>query len=296
MNQEVALMPMIPVLPEGHSRQSLDRYLEAIRQIPILKPEEERELFRRYREEGDLLSAQKIILAHLRFVVYIARGYQNYGLPLADLVQEGNMGLMKAVRHFDPARGVRLITFAVYWIRAEIQEFVIRNWKLVKVATTKAQRRLFFNLRRHLHSTGSLTHEETRQIAQDLEVSLSDVQTMEIRLRAQDESFSAESGTDGRDEPHPRAPEDYLRAADADPLERLESEDSERHQHARLAQALSSLDARSRDIVEQRWLRPEGKSPLKALAERYGISVERVRQIEAKTIAQLRRELEAPAA
>ncbi|EQD48780.1 RNA polymerase, sigma 32 subunit, RpoH [mine drainage metagenome] len=294
MNQELALISPLPELAGDHSRQSLDRYLEAIRQVPILKPQEERELFRRYQEEADLLSAQKIILAHLRFVVYIARGYRNYGLPLADLIQEGNIGLMKAVRHFDPERGVRLITFAVHWIRAEIHEFIIRNWRLVKVATTKAQRRLFFNLRRHLGPTGSLTSRETKQIAKDLKVSPTDVKTMELRLKGQDVSFAATSATDGQEDPHAWAPEEYLTATDADPLESLESTDLDRARHEQLSRALSSLDARSRDIVEQRWLRPEGKSPLKVLAERYGISVERVRQIEAKTLGQLRSQLEAP--
>ncbi|MHB1543940.1 MAG: RNA polymerase sigma factor RpoH [Gammaproteobacteria bacterium] len=292
MNQELALISPIPELTGDHSRQSLDRYLEAIRQVPILKPEEERELFRRYKEEADLLSAQKIILTHLRFVVYIARSYRNYGLPLADLVQEGNMGLMKAVRHFDPERGVRLITFAVHWIRAEIHEFIIRNWRLVKVATTKAQRRLFFNLRRHLGQSGSLTTQEAEKIAQDLNVSPHDVETMEMRLKGQDVSFAATSASDGREGPRTWAPEEYLTAQDSDPLESLESEDLDRDRHEQLTRALQSLDARSRDIVEQRWLKPEGKSPLKVLAERYGISVERVRQIEAKTLGQLRTQLE----
>ncbi len=293
MNQELALVSPIPELAGDHSRQSLDRYLEAIRQIPILKPEEERELFRRYHDEADLLSAQKLILAHLRFVVYIARSYRNYGLPLADLIQEGNIGLMKAVRHFDPKRGVRLITFAVHWIRAEIHEFIIRNWRLVKVATTKAQRRLFFNLRRHLGQSGSLTAQETSQIAQDLNVSPHDVETMETRLKGLDVSFAAHPAADGQEESHTWAPEDYLAAPDADPFELLESDDLERNRHERLTHALESLDARSREIVEARWLKPEGKSPLKALADRYGISVERVRQIEAKTLGQLRSQLEA---
>ncbi len=292
MNQELALISPIPELAGDHSRQSLDRYLQAIRQIPILKPEEERALFRSYREEADLLSAQKIILAHLRFVVYIARSYRNYGLPLADLVQEGNIGLMKAVRHFDPERGVRLITFAVHWIRSEIHEFIIRNWRLVKIATTKAQRRLFFNLRRHLGQTGSLTTEEAAQIAQDLKVSPGDVQVMETRLKGQDISFSAGPGPEGGEESHTAAPEDYLTAPNADPLESLEAQDLDRDRHERLSRALRSLDARSRDIVKERWLNPDGKPPLKALAERYGISVERVRQIEAKTLGQLRDHLE----
>jgi RNA polymerase sigma-32 factor len=287
MNQDVGYSQAITQSP----RQSFEAYLKAIRRIPVLSADEERELFRRYRQEGDLFSAQKLILSNLRFVVYIAKSYRNYGLPMGDLVQEGNIGLMKAVKHFNPERGVRLISFAVHWIRAEIHEFIIRNWRLVKIATTKAQRRLFFNLRKHLKGPGGLSAAEAEAIAQDLKVSPAEVRHMETRFLGHEVSLDGSPDTpDG--EASPRAPLEWLAdETSLDPVDALEQEDSAQHHHRNLEDALHKLDDRSREIVRSRWLGTGEKPPLKVLAERFGISVERVRQIESSALGRLRREL-----
>ncbi len=288
MNQELEAFQAITQSPQ----QSLEAYLKAIRRIPVLSPDEERELFRRYRQDGDLFSAQKLVLSNLRFVVYIARSYRNYGLPMGDLVQEGNIGLMKAVKHFNPERGVRLISFAVHWIRAEIHEFIIRNWRLVKIATTKAQRRLFFNLRKHLKGPGSLTAAEAARIAQDLRVSPAEVHHMETRLLGHEISLNGRTDAAGEEMESPRAPIEWLAdETSRDPESLLEQADSERHEHRSLEAALEKLDDRSREIVRARWLGSSEKPALKVLAERFGISVERVRQIEAKALGRLRQEL-----
>jgi RNA polymerase sigma-32 factor len=288
MNQELEALQTVT----QSSQQSLEGYLKAIRHIPLLSADEERELFHRYRQDGDLFSAQKLILSNLRFVVYIARSYRNYGLPMEDLIQEGNIGLMKAVKHFNPERGVRLISFAVHWIRSEIHEFIIRNWRLVKIATTKAQRRLFFNLRKHLKAPGSLTAAEAARIAQDLKVSPTEVHHMEARFLGHEVSLDRQTGTTAEEAESSRSPIEWLAdETSRDPQSLLEQADSERHEHRSLEAALEKLDDRSREIVRARWLGSDEKPALKVLAEHFGISVERVRQIEAKALGRLRQEL-----
>ena len=261
---------------------SLDHYIQAVRAVPVLSREEEHELAVRLREDDDLEAAQRLILSHLRFVVHIARGYTGYGLPLSDLVQEGNVGLMKAVKRFDPKVGVRLVSFAVHWIRAEIHEYVLKNWRLVKVATTKAQRKLFFNLRKAKTSLGWLSSDETQAVADDLGVSASEVTRMERRLAGRDVSFDG-SPTD-EDE---YAPVAYLPSPDSDPADVVEEADWQADSRQRLGHALAELDDRSRDIVKRRWL-SEKKATLHELAAEYGVSAERIRQIEANAMRKLR--------
>jgi RNA polymerase sigma-32 factor len=261
---------------------SLDHYLQAVNALPMLSAEEERELAVRLREHDDLDAARRLVLSHLRFVVHIARGYVGYGLPLSDLIQEGNVGLMKAVRRFDPGVGVRLVSFAVHWIRAEIHEYVLRNWRLVKVATTKAQRKLFFNLRKAKKHLGWLTREETEAVAKDLGVSAREVTEMEQRLNGQDLSF----------DPDPEAEDDYapvtyLPSPNGDPADSVERDDWESDAHDRLDLALEKLDDRSRDILARRWL-ADDKATLHELASEYDVSAERIRQIEANAIGKLR--------
>ncbi len=268
---------------------SLDHYIQTVNATPVLSAEQEQVLARRLRDDGDLDAARELIVAHLRFVVHIARGYMGYGLPLGDLVQEGNVGLMKAVKRFDPDVGVRLVSFAVHWIRAEIHEFVIRNWRLVKVATTKAQRKLFFNLRKSRKHLGWLSQEETEAVAADLGVSAREVTEMEKRLSGSDVTFDA-NPSDEDD----YAPVAYLPSPDADPAQAIEAADWEADQHERLSAALDSLDERSRNIVMRRWL-AEGKSTLHELADEYGVSAERIRQIEAAAIRKLKTSLGAAA-
>ena len=239
---------------------------------------------RRLQDAHDLEAARQLVLSHLRFVVHIARGYIGYGLPMGDLVQEGNVGLMKAVKRFDPDVGVRLVSFAVHWIRAEIHEYVLRNWRLVKIATTKAQRKLFFNLRRLKKNLAWLTDAETRAVAQDLGVSPAEVTEMEKRLAARDLSFDPLPDSDDEDSYSPAV---YLRAADADPSALVEREEWEDTTADRLGVALEGLDARSRDILKSRWMSGE-KATLHELAERYGVSAERIRQLEANAIKKLR--------
>ncbi|HEX3836032.1 MAG TPA: RNA polymerase sigma factor RpoH [Steroidobacteraceae bacterium] len=271
---------------------SLDAYIDRVSRIPVLSREQEHDLALRYRADDDLDAARKLVLSHLRFVVHIARGYTGYGLPMGDLIQEGNVGLMKAVKRFDPAVNVRLVSFAVHWVRAEIHEYVLRNWRLVKVATTKAQRKLFFNLRRMKKNLSWLTHEETVAVAKDLGVTTAEVTEMEQRLSARDMSFDPTPDSDDEDPSY--SPASYLPAPAADPAEAVEAEEWESVTHANLQSALEKLDARSRDILVSRWT-GEGKSTLHELADRYQVSAERIRQIETQAMGKLKG-LMAPAA
>jgi RNA polymerase sigma-32 factor len=264
---------------------SLDAYLDRVSRIPVLSREEERALAERFRSQGDLQAARHLVLSHLRFVVHIARGYSGYGLPVGDLIQEGNVGLMKAVKRFDPALNVRLVSFAVHWIRAEIHEYVLRNWRLVKIATTKAQRKLFFNLRRMKKNLTWLSAEETAAVARDLGVTESEVTEMEKRLAARDLSFDPTPEADDEETYSPAA---YLPAPDSDPAVSVEDAESADDSSTRLKSALGRLDPRSRDIVEQRWMSDDNKATLHELAEKYGVSAERIRQIEASALGKLR--------
>jgi RNA polymerase sigma-32 factor len=263
---------------------SLDAYLERVSRIPVLARDEERELAERFRRQGDLAAARQLVLSHLRFVVHIARGYSGYGLPVGDLIQEGNIGLMKAVKRFDPSMNVRLVSFAIHWIRAEIHEYVLRNWRLVKIATTKAQRKLFFNLRRLKKNLTWLSAEETAAVARDLGVSPGEVTEMEKRLAARDLSFDPAPEADDEELYSPAA---YLPAPDADPAEQVEDAESAETSANRLQGALSRLDARSRDIVQRRWM-SDDKATLHELAGQYGVSAERIRQIESSALGKLR--------
>lgn len=265
---------------------NLESYVHAIHAIPVLEAEEERELAERLKYEDDLEAARKLILHNLRFVVKVARGYNGYGLPLGDLVQEGNVGLMKAVKRFDPDMNVRLISFAVHWIRAEIHEFILRNWKIVKIATTKAQRKLFFNLRSGKQRLGWLNHEEAQSMADDLGVSTAEVLEMEKRLSAADVSFDMTSDHDDEDGAS-FSPSQYLAAESADPAEVLEAEEWDAYTRDRFTDALAGLDARSRDILASRWL-VEEKATLHELAEKYKVSAERIRQLENAAVSKLR--------
>jgi RNA polymerase sigma-32 factor len=263
---------------------SLDAYIQAVGSIPVLSREDEQALSRRFREEEDLEAARDLVMAHLRFVVHIAKGYQGYGLPLNDLIQEGNVGLMKAVKRFDPDFGVRLVSFAVHWIRAEIHEFVLRNWRIVKVATTKAQRKLFFNLRKAKKSLAWLSHEETQAVAKDLGVSPAEVTEMERRLSSRDAVF--DPGPDPKDDDRVFSPAAYLPSPDSDPAVLVEKVDFHDDATTRMRDALTTLDDRSRHILESRWL-TEDKQTLHQLADQYGVSAERIRQIEANAIKKL---------
>ena len=269
---------------------SLDAYIQAVGAIPVLSKEDEQALSRRFREEDDLQAARELVMAHLRFVVHIAKGYTGYGLPLADLIQEGNVGLMKAVKRFDPSFDVRLVSFAVHWIRAEIHEYVLRNWRIVKVATTKAQRKLFFNLRKAKKSLAWLSHDETNAVAKDLGVSPKEVTEMERRLTARDTIF--DPVPDSRDDERAFSPAAYLPAPNSDPAHLVESTDWHDDATTRMADAIETLDDRSRHIVESRWL-SDNKLTLHELADEYGVSAERIRQIEANAIKKLRARMEA---
>jgi len=263
---------------------SLDAYIDRVSRIPVLSKEDEVALATRFRTEADLDAARQLVLSHLRFVVHIARGYLGYGLPMGDLVQEGNVGLMKAVKRFDPAVGVRLVSFAVHWIRAEIHEYVLRNWRLVKVATTKSQRKLFFNLRRMKKNLTWLSEEETKAVARDLGVEVSDVREMEQRLSARDISFDP---TPESDEEDTYSPAMYLPASHADPAIEVEREEWDEDSSDRLSIALEKLDERSRNILKRRWM-TDDKATLHELADEYGISAERVRQVETNAISKLK--------
>jgi RNA polymerase sigma-32 factor len=264
---------------------SIDAYMDAVSRVPVLSRDEEIALATHFKNELDLDAARQLVLAHLRFVVHIARGYTGYGLPVSDLIQEGNIGLMKAVKRFDPSVGVRLVSFAVHWIRAEIHDYVIRNWRLVKVATTKAQRKLFFNLRKSKKSLGWLNAAETQAIANDLGVSPAEVTQMEQRLSAKDVAFDLSPDAD--DEEESFAPAAYLAASQADPSVVLEEAQWEDHSNLRLSQALDVLDARSRDIITRRWLKDD-KPTLHDLAAQYQVSAERIRQIETQALDKLK--------
>ena len=263
---------------------SFDAYAERVSRIPVLSREEELELATRFRRDNDLDAARALVMSHLRFVLHIARGYSGYGLPIGDLVQEGNVGLMKAVKRFEPEMGVRLVSFAVHWIRAEIHDYVLRNWRLVKVATTKAQRKLFFNLRRMKKNLAWLTHEETQAVARDLGVEPAEVTEMEQRLAARDLSFDPAPESD---EEESYGPSMYLPAPDSDPAAAVESSEWDADLRERLTGAVARLDARSQDILQRRWIN-EDKATLHDLAEEYGVSAERIRQIEAAAIKRLR--------
>jgi RNA polymerase sigma-32 factor len=264
---------------------SFEAYAQRVSQIPVLDREQEQQLATRFRQDNDLDAARQLVVSHLRFVMHIARGYAGYGLPMGDLVQEGNVGLMKAVKRYDPTQGVRLVSFAVHWIRAEIHDYVLRNWRLVKIATTKAQRKLFFNLRRMKKNLGWLTQEETQAVAKDLGVSASEVTEMEQRLAARDMSF--DPAPEGDDEERYYGPAQYLPSPDADPAEQAESTEWDADVRDRLATAVAGLDARSQDILRRRWLAEE-KPTLHDLADQYGVSAERIRQIEAAAIKRVR--------
>jgi RNA polymerase sigma-32 factor len=290
-NAQTALIAQHAGLAIAGPIGSFDAYLERVSRIPVLDREHEQQLAIRFRRDNDLDAARELVLSHLRFVVHIARGYAGYGLPMNDLVQEGNIGLMKAVKRFDPDVGVRLVSFAVHWIRAEIHEYVLRNWRLVKVATTKAQRKLFFNLRRLKTNLSWLTADETRAVAADLGVSPAEVTEMERRLSARDLSFDAAPDADEEDS---YGPASYLPAADADPAEQVETEQWNSSSSRNLSAAMERLDERSRSILQRRWMN-EDKATLHELAAEYGVSAERIRQIEAGAMTRLRALLPATA-
>lgn len=261
---------------------SLEAYIARVNQMPMLSAEEEYTLAKQFREQNDLDAARRLVMSHLRFVVSIARGYSGYGLPQADLIQEGNIGLMKAVKRFNPEIGVRLVSFAVHWIRAEIHEFIIRNWRIVKIATTKAQRKLFFNLRKASKRLGWFSNEEISSVAKQLNVSEEDVRTMEARLNSHDESFDLAPGEDDD-----YAPVLHIEDARYEPSHLLEASDYADNREHKLQKALQKLDARSKEILQQRWL-TEKKATLQELAKKYGISAERIRQLEQSAMLKLK--------
>jgi len=271
-------------LPVLAAAGRLETYIQTVNRHPLLTQEQEREFARRFRREGDLEAAGQLVLSHLRVVVAVARGYLGYGLPQSDLIQEGNIGLMKAVKRFDPERGVRLVSFALHWIRAEMHEYVLRNWRIVKIATTKAQRKLFFNLRSLKQSFNSLGVEEVKAVAKQLGVKPSEVVEMETRLTGRD--IAIEPAGDDEDEAY--SPIAYLAAEDAEPGRLLEHEETDRLRGSGLAKALASLDARSRRIVEARWLNETEPATLHDLAAEFGVSAERIRQVEAKALARMK--------
>ena len=281
MQATLSLPAQFPVpMPAG----SLDTYIQTVNRFALLTLEQEQQLARQYRDKEDLGAARELVLSHLRLVVSVARGYLGYGLPHADLIQEGNIGLMKAVKRYDPDRGVRLVSFAIHWVKAEMHEYILRNWRLVKVATTKAQRKLFFNLRSMKRGLGTLSPEDVGRMARELKVKPEEVSEMEMRLAGQEMTFEA----DEDDESY--APVNYLAAdANAEPSKVLEAEQSERLRAEGLAKALDSLDARSRRIVESRWLQEKGGLTLHDLAAEFKVSAERIRQIEAKALEKMRK-------
>ena len=278
----------LPVaVPMPMAAGSLEAYIRTINRFPVLSAEEERSLALRYRESDDLDAARQLVLSHLRLVVAIARGYLGYRLPHADLIQEGNIGLMKAVKRFDPARGVRLVSFAIHWIKAEMHEFILRNWRLVKVATTKAQRKLFFNLRSMRSGLAPLSVDDVRRIATALKVKPEEVTEMESRLSGRDIAFETDDDEDSY------APVNYLAADhEAEPSRLLEAEETERLRADGLRTALARLDERSRRIIEARWLREEDAATLHDLAGELGVSAERIRQIEAKALEKMRKSMD----
>jgi RNA polymerase sigma-32 factor len=272
-------------LPVNLSVGTFDAYLNLVRQMPRLSAEQERELTIKYRDHDDLEAARELVMTNLRFVVHVARGYSGYGLSMPDIIQEGNVGLMKAVKRFDPDMGVRLVSFAVHWIKAEIHEYVIKNWGIVKIATTKTQRKLFFNLRKSKRDLGWLSNDEAKAIAQDLDVELSAVYEMEKRLGSPDMSF--DMPVDESADENITAPANYLQQHNADPAILLENADWGGHKQDLLAEAMATLDERSLDIVSSRWL-AEKKATLHDLADRYHVSAERIRQLEQNAMKKLR--------
>lgn len=266
-------MSMALAVPTG----SIDGYMSTVSAVPVLSVEDEQALAHKYRDQDDLEAARQLVMAHLRFVVHIARSYSGYGLPQADLIQEGNIGLMKAVKRFDPNVGVRLVSFAVHWIKAEIHEYVLKNWRIVKVATTKAQRKLFFNLRSKKKSLNWLNNAEVKAVADDLGVKPEEVRRMEGRLNARDAAFDAPAQDDESESAY--APIHYLEANNADPAQEVEQQQWQGQRQERLRFALKALDERSQDILQQRWLSDQ-KATLHDLADKYGISAERIRQLE----------------
>ncbi len=275
---------VINSLPVPSALGSLDAYINAVHKVAVLTVEEEQALARRFAYDSDLAAARHLVMSHLRFVVHVARGYNGYGLQLGDLIQEGNIGLMKAVKRFDPTQGVRLVSFAVHWIRAEMHEFILRNWRIVKVATTKAQRKLFFNLRKSKKRLGWMNDKEVQTVAKDLGVPAAVVREMESRLGGKDVAFDAPSDNEDDLRPSPIA---YLVDHNADPSDTLEIENQEESDHDALHQGLARLDTRSRDIIQRRWLNDD-KATLQELADEYGVSAERVRQVEANAMKKMR--------
>ncbi|MFY2763783.1 RNA polymerase sigma factor RpoH [Arenimonas sp. MALMAid1274] len=271
-------------LPIPSALGSLDAYISAVNRVPVLTVEDEQALARKFRDEEDLDAAKALVVSHLRFVVHVARGYQGYGLGMGDLIQEGNIGLMKAVKRFDPDQGVRLVSFAVHWVRAEMHEFILRNWRIVKVATTKAQRKLFFNLRKSKKRLGWMNDAEVTAVAKDLNVSKREVLEMESRLSGRDVGFDAPDEDNDNAPPSPVA---YLRDASDDPAMAYERESHEDDQLELLRDGLAELDQRSRDILKRRFL-GEPKATLQELADEYGVSAERIRQIEANALKKMR--------
>lgn len=277
-----SLQPVHALVPGAN----LEAYVHSVNSIPLLSPEQERELAERLFYQQDLEAARQMVLAHLRFVVHIAKSYSGYGLAQADLIQEGNVGLMKAVKRFNPEMGVRLVSFAVHWIKAEIHEFILRNWRIVKVATTKAQRKLFFNLRKSKTRLGWMNAAEVSAVAKDLNVSEREVMEMESRLSGRDIGFDAP--TDEDNEHAPPSPAAFLVANDEDPSMAYERADSEDNQMQLLREGLAELDARSRDIIRRRWLDADSKVTLQELADEYGVSAERIRQVEANALKKMK--------
>ena len=286
-----ATLPLTASVPVPMPTGSLEAYISTVNRFPLLSAEEERSLAKRLRDHNDLDAARQLILSHLRLVVAVARGYLGYGLPHADLIQEGNIGLMKAVKRFDPERNVRLVSFAIHWIKAEMHEYILRNWRLVKVATTKAQRKLFFNLRSMKTGLAPMTSKDVERIATELRVKPEEVTEMETRLTGQEVAFEAD-----HDDEEAYAPVHYLAAdRDAEPLQVLEAKQAEERKTAGLESALTSLDPRSRRIIEARWLREKDGLTLHDLAAEFNVSAERIRQIEVKALEKMRKALPAPA-
>jgi len=284
--QSTQALPM--AMPMPLAAGSLEAYIQSVNRLPLLSAEQERGYARRWREQDDIEAARQLVLSHLRLVVAVARGYLGYGLPHADLIQEGNIGLMKAVKRFDPSRGVRLVSFAIHWVKAEIHEYILRNWRLVKVATTKAQRKLFFNLRSMKKDLAPLGAAEVERIAAELKVKPKEVVEMEMRLAGRDVAFEAE---DSDEEAY--APVHYLAAPDAEPSRELEARENERVARDGLQRALAALDARSRRIVEARWLKEKDTATLHDLAAEFKVSAERIRQIEAKAMQKMKKVMQA---
>jgi RNA polymerase sigma-32 factor len=266
---------------------SIEAYMQSAYSIPMLSAEREHELATRLHKENDLSAAQELIMSHLRFVIHVAKGYSGYGLPQSDLIQEGNVGLMKAVKRFNPEVGVRLVSFAVHWIKAEIHEFVLRNWRIVKVATTKAQRKLFFNLRKNKKRLGWFSKDEIDTVAESLGVSCKDVMEMESRMSNQDQAFDLSSSDDDAESSSNFAPVQYLEDKSSDISLQVEDENWDAHANKQLTKAIVALDERSQDIIRTRWLN-DNKSTLQELAEKYSISAERVRQLEKNALGKLK--------